>query len=81
MNDQKTTQETEVEENRLIAERRGKLDALREAQLHLLNHPKEVLNNESFRGDKRVRAPQNTEASNRLSPQFWAAFSLSGDWQ
>jgi lysyl-tRNA synthetase class 2 len=30
MNDQKTTQETEVEENRLIAERRGKLDALRE---------------------------------------------------
>ena len=30
MNDQRTTQENEVEENRLISERRGKLDALRE---------------------------------------------------
>ena len=30
MNDQKTTQENEVEENRLISERRGKLDVLRE---------------------------------------------------
>ncbi len=30
MNDQKTTRETEVEENRLITERRAKLDALRQ---------------------------------------------------
>ncbi|QDV54197.1 CHAT domain-containing protein [Rosistilla oblonga] len=59
----------------------SKLDALREAQLHLLNHPEEVLDNESFRGDRRVRPAKNKTQPNRLSPQFWAAFSLSGDWR
>ncbi|WP_417731252.1 CHAT domain-containing tetratricopeptide repeat protein [Rosistilla oblonga] len=59
----------------------SKLDALREAQLHLLNHPEEVLANESFRGDRRVRPAKNKTQPNRLSPQFWAAFSLSGDWR
>ncbi|QDV10303.1 CHAT domain protein [Rosistilla oblonga] len=59
----------------------SKLDALREAQLHLLNHPEEVLDNESFRGDRRVRPAKNKTHPNRLSPQFWAAFSLSGDWR
>ncbi|QDS91234.1 photosystem I assembly protein Ycf3 [Rosistilla ulvae] len=59
----------------------SKLDALREAQLHLLNHPEEVLGNEAFRGDRRVRPTKNKTQPNRLSPQFWAAFSLSGDWR
>ncbi|WP_197440380.1 CHAT domain-containing tetratricopeptide repeat protein [Polystyrenella longa] len=59
----------------------SKLDALREAQLYLLNHPDDVLNRKSFRGDRRVRAKQHKEKSNRLSPEFWAAFSLSGAWE
>lgn len=59
----------------------SRLEALREAQLHLLNHPKEVLNHDSFRGDSRVRPGQANKASRRLSPQFWAAFTLSGAWE
>ncbi|QDU94025.1 CHAT domain-containing tetratricopeptide repeat protein [Lignipirellula cremea] len=60
----------------------NKLDALREAQLHLLNHPDEVLDHKAFRGDLRVRAATNaTIKSSRLSPQFWAAFCLSGSWE
>lgn len=51
----------------------GKLDALREAQLYLLRHP------EAVRGDSRVSA-KSIELK-RLSPQFWAAFQLSGDWR
>ncbi len=59
----------------------SKLDALREAQLHLLNHPEEVLDHASFRGDRRIGAPETaTSQPQRLSPQFWAAFSLSGGW-
>ncbi|QDU94509.1 tetratricopeptide repeat protein [Lignipirellula cremea] len=52
----------------------SKLDALREAQLWLLHHPEEI------RGDRRVR-PSNDDEPQRLSPQFWAAFQLSGDWR
>jgi CHAT domain-containing protein/tetratricopeptide (TPR) repeat protein len=47
-----------------------RLDALREAQLYVLNHP------EKIRGSD---APQ--EAEPRTSPRFWAAFTLSGDWR
>lgn len=47
-----------------------RLDALREAQLYVLNHP-EVLRG----GD----APQETKE--RTSPRLWGAFSLSGDWR
>ena len=49
------------------------LDAMREAQLWALNNPKEV-----FRGDRRVGAKKDTQ---RLSPQFWAPFVLSGSWK
>lgn len=65
----------------LWMEKMTRLDALREAQLHLLNHPQEVLSHNSFRGDRRVRLGQSNKASRRLSPQFWAAFSLSGAWE
>ncbi len=56
----------------------NQLEAFREAQLYLLNHPEDVMNNKSFRGDRRVRATQYQKQSKRLSPEFWAAFSLSG---
>jgi CHAT domain-containing protein len=52
----------------------SKLDALREAQLYLLNNP------EAVRGDARLQPGKQNE-TDRLSPQFWAAFSLSGDWR
>ncbi|WP_197442341.1 CHAT domain-containing protein [Lignipirellula cremea] len=61
----------------------SKIDALREAQLFLLNHPEAIRDldhPEAVRGDKRVR-PASPQAPARLSPQFWAAFSLSGDWR
>ncbi|MBA4015740.1 MAG: hypothetical protein C0483_00985 [Pirellula sp.] len=48
----------------------SRLDALREAQLYLLNHP------EVIRG---ADAPEDVKV--RTSPRYWAAFSLSGDWR
>ncbi|MCA9124864.1 MAG: CHAT domain-containing protein, partial [Planctomycetales bacterium] len=48
----------------------GKLDALREAQLFILNNPDVV------RG-----ANPATDDNPRTSPEFWGAFSLSGDWR
>lgn len=47
------------------------LDALREAQLWALRHP-------DLRG---ADAPQDEQSIKRLPPQFWAAFTLSGDWR
>jgi CHAT domain-containing protein len=51
------------------------LDALRETQLWALNHPSDVP-----RGTVRERQELDT-AHQRLSPQYWAAFVLSGDWR
>ena len=48
----------------------GKLDALRDAQLYILNNPDVV------RG-----ANPTTDDNPRTSPEFWGAFSLSGDWR
>jgi CHAT domain-containing protein/tetratricopeptide (TPR) repeat protein len=53
-----------------------RLDALREAQLYLLKNPAEV--SALDRGLTRIR---NNAAQTRLSPEFWAAFTLSGDWR
>jgi len=48
-----------------------RLDALREAELYILNHP------ESLRGVD----PVGEEPTVRTSPRYWAAFGLSGDWR
>ena len=48
----------------------SRLDALREAQLHILNHPEEL----------RGSDPQPADRL-RTSPRYWAAFTLSGDWR
>ena len=64
-----------------------KMDALREAQLWMLRHPKELtamgVDQASPRGlgttSKRVKTTQ--KQSNRTNPYFWAAFQLSGDWR
>ncbi len=64
-------------------EQMSKLDSLRETQLWMLNHPLEVWRTDTIaetRGDRR-RRPASDEKGSRLPPQFWAAFSLSGDWR
>ena len=49
-----------------------RLDALREAQLYVLNNP------DAIRGASLEPDDQNQP---RVSPRFWAAFTLSGDWR
>ncbi|APZ93237.1 photosystem I assembly protein Ycf3 [Fuerstiella marisgermanici] len=49
------------------------IDALREAQLYMLNNPS------SIRGA--AIEPNRTDSSQRIPPYFWAAFQLSGDWR
>jgi CHAT domain-containing protein len=62
----------------------SKLDALREAQLWMLNHPEAVAGHE--RGqvvdfpNTRVKDIPSAVAA-RTSPRFWAGFVLSGDWR
>ncbi len=65
-------------------EKMSKLDALRATQLWLLNHPEAIRDNsqsdsEEIRGARRLN--QETENTDRLSPRYWAAFVLSGDWR
>ena len=52
----------------------SRLDALREAQLWMLNHPEDI------RGRPLPAIPESSR-SERLAPQYWAAFVLSGDWR
>jgi CHAT domain-containing protein/tetratricopeptide (TPR) repeat protein len=47
--------------------------ALREAQLWALNNPELV--------PRGADLPEDDAASPRLLPQYWAAFTLSGDWR
>ena len=49
----------------------SRLDALREAQLYVLNNP------QALRGSD----PQPDDPKVRTNPRFWAAFTLSGDWR
>ena len=49
----------------------SRLDALREAQIYVLNHP------EAIRGSD----PQPNDPQIRTNPRYWAAFTLSGDWR
>lgn len=51
----------------------SRLDALREAQLYVLNNP------DKLRGGTIVESDAPTKF--RASPQLWAAFILSGDWR
>jgi len=54
--------------------RMGKLDALREAQLWMLREG-------AAHGVKSSGNNQRTNKTTRLSPLFWGAFVLSGDWR
>jgi CHAT domain-containing protein len=63
----------------------GKLDALRDAQLWMLNHPEaavpEASDPETTRKPGKIVARALDDKSARTSPEFWAAFVLSGDWR
>jgi CHAT domain-containing protein/Tfp pilus assembly protein PilF len=59
----------------------GKLEALRQAQLEMLNHydpnTKKIAN-----GSRGLQLDAESSTTNgRLSPKYWAAFDLSGDWR
>ena len=50
----------------------GHLDALREAQLYILNNPESV---------RSLGVEDNNQTSKRTSPKLWAAFQVSGYWE
>ena len=68
-----------------------KLDALREAQLWMLNNPQTVFDKDAIAkmqdrngpyGPKLTRnRPSVGKQAKRLPPKYWAAFSISGDWK
>ena len=53
-----------------------RLDAMREAQLYLLKNPQQV--SELLRSVKRA---EDSQKFSDVSPFYWAAFTLSGDWR
>jgi CHAT domain-containing protein len=56
-----------------------KLDSLREAQLWMLREGRPSPDREGQRG--LVRSQPAAAKDERLSPFYWAAFVLSGDWR
>jgi CHAT domain-containing protein len=74
----------------LWQEKMSKIDALREAQLWMLRHPKELeemgVTGAATRGlgstSKEVDPTREVNGTvERTDPFFWAAFQLSGDWR
>jgi CHAT domain-containing protein/Flp pilus assembly protein TadD len=62
----------------------SKIEALRQAQIWLLNHPEAIAGRDmTTRGEERKTKPLDpdgpTGRSGRSLPAFWAAFQLSGD--
>ncbi len=56
-------------------------EALRQAQLSMLNRYDPAKQSLQSRGLKLVNPGQAEKASDRLQPFYWASFFLSGDWQ
>ena len=71
----------------LWIKKQSKIDALRNAQLWMLDHASEleelgvkgVVNRGDIRVQRKPTIPGKLE-SDRTPPWFWAAFQLSGDW-
>ena len=80
--DDAATQSLMVEFYRNLWEKRlGKLEALRQAQLAMIEHYDPKKQTLRDRGLKLLNQPAGPEADKRLSPYFWAAFTLGGDWR
>jgi CHAT domain-containing protein len=59
----------------------SKVDALRAVQLDMIEHPDTFKDIDApGRGDRRLRIDADG-SSTVLSPEFWAAFTISGDWR
>ena len=58
----------------------SKLDALREAQLWMLNNGRKWLATQP-RGLASLKQNAPDDNDTRLPPYYWAAFQLSGDWR
>lgn len=56
-------------------------EALRQAQLSMLNRYDPAKQSLQSRGLKLVNPGQAEKANDRLQPFYWASFFLSGDWQ
>jgi CHAT domain-containing protein len=63
----------------LWTKKMGRLEALREAQIWMLNNGR-TSGGETGRGITLEEA-EDVPAGNRLPPRYWAAFVLSGDWR
>lgn len=69
--------------------KQSKLEALRNAQLEILNHYNEATRQldrsqpveMKLVPKKDPQMSKSIDRSKRLSPRFWAAFQLSGDWR
>lgn len=73
VNDEATRRIMEEFYRNYLTKQMSPLAALREAQLWALNNPALV--------PRGADAPPDAQAATRLPPQFWAAFTLSGDWR
>ena len=71
VNDQATRVLMERFYRNLWEKEMGHLDALREAQIYILNNPNSV----------RSLEVESKEDTSRTSPELWAAFQMSGDWR
>jgi CHAT domain-containing protein len=73
VNDEATRRIMEEFYRNYLEHRMSPLDALRAAQLWALNNPDLV--------PRGADPPKEGTAPSRLPPQYWAAFTLSGDWR
>ena len=86
VDDAATTELMRLFYTNLWEKKMSKLDALREAQLTMLNHYDATTGELRGLGGDRVKVDPNKPApkpdpTKRLDPRYWAAFQLSGDWR
>ena len=58
-----------------------RINALRQAQLAMLNYYDPNSRVLAARGLSLINPKQDPEANQRLAPYYWASFVLSGDWR
>lgn len=96
VNDEATNQLMQLFYTNVWTHKQSKLDALRNAQLDMLNFydsDTHKLSTDKTRADRSQpvemklvpkedqQVSKSIDRSKRLSPRFWAAFQLSGDWR